>query len=128
MLLSLDHIQRLNLVALFDFLETNGRREAHAICKLQDALDLTNAEKESIELEQVNVEGRGPAYRWNPNKTLPVQEYNLAAPDIKRICQALDGARIVLGRDRWFRSLNAQLPVEEESTATAALNGELINA
>lgn len=110
MKLSLDHVQRLNLVALLDVTEASGRREAHAICKLQDLIDLNAQEREAINLEQVNVGGQGQAYRWDPAKTLPAFEYDLAQPDIERICKALDMARIMLGRDRWFRALNAQLP------------------
>jgi hypothetical protein len=117
MTLSLDHVQRLNLVALLDVMEASGRREAHAICKLQDMIDLTTQEREAIHLEQV-----GQGYKWDPEKTLPAREFDLKADDIERICKALEGARFVLGRDRWFRSLNAQLP-EPDDPPAEVLNG-----
>jgi len=124
MIISLDHVQRLNLVALLDVMEASGRREAHAICKLQDTLDLTPEERETIQLEKVPT-AQGQAYRWDPAKTLPVREIDLATEDIDRICKALDLARIIPGRDRWFRSLNAQLPepTDPPAPATEATNG-----
>ena len=115
--LHLDHVQRLNLVALLDTLEVPGRREAHAICKLQDVLDLDQEEREAIRLEQVNMNGN-QGYRWDASVNLPPKQYDLAPADIERITKALDTARIVLVRDRWFRSLNAQLPEPVESNGS----------
>lgn len=116
MTLSLDHIQRLNLIALLDLVECPGRREAWAVGKLQDLLDLDEEERQTLELHKVVTEGR-ENYQWNGTKTIAPRTYTLATEDIARISRALDKmpGGLVLGRDRWFKPLQAQLPEPEES-------------
>lgn len=115
--LFLDHIQRLNLIALLDVAEWQGRREGHKVCQLQDRLELDEVEKKSIDYaEEAAPDGRRVP-RWSTSKNLPARLFEFSDDDMRRIDKALDNEqlRIVLLRDRWFRSLVAQLPDPDES-------------
>lgn len=120
MTLSLDHTQRLNLIALLDVLEC-PRREAWAVCKLQDLLDLSEAERQQLGYHKEVVDGR-EGYRWDATKSIDRRQYDLGDDDVERISQALDKMpSYMLGRDRWFRSLQAQLP--EPPSNNGHMNG-----
>ena len=112
--LILDHTQRLQLVAMLDRVECQGRREAWAVCALQEKLDLTDEERDGIGYrKQQAPDGREMVF-WNKNGHLP-REYNLSEDEIKWLCNAVDKYRVVLIRDReWWVPLTAQLPKPEE--------------
>lgn len=116
MTLSLDHIQRLNLITLLDAIECSGRREAWATCKLQETLDLNPQEREQIGLrKETTIDGRD-GYRWDLSKSLEPRQYTVNQEDLDRIGRALDLVPVwVLGRERWFKALQAQLPEPVES-------------
>lgn len=116
MTLVLDHTQRLNIIALLDLVECKNRREAWAVCKLQETLDLNDQEREVIGLSREVTSDGQQFVRWDLNKTIDRREYHLSEEDIQRITQALDKIpSYVLGRDRWFKPLQAQLPEPIES-------------
>jgi hypothetical protein len=118
MTLTLDHIQRLNLVAILETLESAGRREAWAVCKLQDQLELNDEEKSAIGLKKETAPDGRERLVWDVTKPTIYCEYEFQNEDIGRICHALDKVPIVLSRDRWFRTLNAQLPEPVESNGS----------
>lgn len=114
--LRLDQSQRLNLVAILDGLECQGRREGFAVCRLQEKIDLNDQERESIGWRKLKAPDGRDYVMWNMNGAGEVREYDLAEDDVKRICQALDKFPVVLGRDKsWWLPLTAQLPEPEES-------------
>lgn len=120
--LNLDHNQRLNLVAILDGLESQGRREAFAVCRLQETIDLNDREREAVGLKKMKTPDGRDYVMWQPNvDTVPAREYELPDADVDRICRALDNYRVVLGRDRlWWEPLIAQLPSPAESNGEAS--------
>lgn len=114
MILTLDHTQRLQLIGMLDGIENVGRREAFAVCRLQEKLELSDQEREAVGFRKFKVENREVA-TWNPNNIAPC-EYDLSEDDVKRICNAIDKYPVVLGRDKsWYTPLTAQLPQPAES-------------
>ena len=114
MTLSLDQNQRLQLIAIFDGLECTGRRETWAVCALQSKLELSDEERQEINLRALSGSDRRTYLVWDNNGAIRVREFEFAADDVGRICRALDGYRVVLGRDRaWWEPLTAQLPEPE---------------
>ena len=123
MTLTLDHVQRLNLIVILDGLECKGRREAWLVCALQQKLDLDDEERAHIGWRKQRTDDGREFVLWNAQNGLPPREYDLPDDDIQRICAALDNAPIVLARDKsWFTPLNAQLPLPkpEEKNGIAA--------
>jgi len=115
MTLSLDLNQRLNLVALLDGLENVGRREAWAVCALQEKLDLDDQERQAVGWQKIKADDGREFVVWNRIGNLESREYDLADEDIRRICNAVDRYPVVLGRDRhWWSPLTAQLPKPAE--------------
>ena len=115
MMLSLDHNQRLNLVAMLDGLECQGRREAWAVCNLQQQLDLSDGEREAIGWRKQKTPDGREYVLWNMSG-IDARPYELNDEDILRICRAVDQYRVVLGRDRsWWEPLTAQLPKPAEA-------------
>jgi hypothetical protein len=111
MQLTLDHTQRLNLLVMLDALECQGRREAFAICRLQEKLELSDQEREAIGWRKIKAEDGREVMLWNNNGSCAAREYDLAEDDIARICHAVDKFPVVLGRDKnWWLPLTAQLP------------------
>ena len=121
--LTLDHVQRLNLIVILDALECQGRREAFAVCRLQESLDLSDGERTQISWRKHKApDGREYAL-WNAQQSLPVRDYEIADDDIKRICKALDAFPVILARDKaWFKPLTAQLPMPAEANGIASAN------
>lgn len=120
MTLTLDHITRLNLVAVLDLLECKGRREAWSVCRLQEQLDLDEGERGAIDLRRESAGDGREYYRWDQTRTLAPRNYELPEEDVQRICRALDNVPLVLGRDRWYKSLEAQLPQPAEANGNHA--------
>jgi hypothetical protein len=112
--LILTHIQRLNLFLLLQGLECHStvpgvaRRQAWCICQLQDRLKMDDGE--TAELGLVWSDNGLPSI--SPGRTIPEKQLEMDEEQIHLICRALDRPDIVyvMGRDRWFHSLQAQLP------------------
>jgi hypothetical protein len=120
MTLTLDYTQRLNLVAMLDACEAQGRREAWAVCALQSRIDLNDQERDAIGYRRMKTpDGRDYA-QWagaNGNAPLPLT-VELDEPDTRRICRAVDNYRVIWVRDRaWYEPLVAQLPPPEDLNA-----------
>ena len=118
MTLSLNHQQRLNLIAVLGTQDIKGR-EAHAIWHLQDTLDLDSTEKEAIEFREQTVNGQ-PIKVWNMQKELPPRSFDLTAADLDRIRRAVeDFPQFKSFRDRvWLEPLLAQLPPSQNGSGT----------
>lgn len=114
--LSLDYNQRLNIIAMLDALEVQGRREGFAICALQERIDLTDEERTAIGWRK-NALSDGREYiTWHAANGSAAQNYELTETDIARIIRAVDNYRVVMGRDGlWWKPLVAQLPALEEA-------------
>ena len=116
MVLNLDHNQRLNVIAILDGLECAGRREAFAVCRLQEKLELSDQERETIGWRRMKAPDGREYVLWSNNGSIEAREYDLAEEDINRICRAMDNYRVVLGRDtHWWTPLTAQLPEPVEA-------------
>ena len=123
MTLTLDYTQRLNIVAMLDALERQGRREDWSICDLQKRIDLSDPERDAIGYKQFK-DGSGRVYAvgWNPpngngNGPGPF-EIELNDADAQRLIRAVENHRMVPMRDRsWWEPLVAQLPPLEEAKA-----------
>lgn len=116
MTLNLDYTQRLNLVAILDMMEVQGRREVHAICNLQNFIDLSDDEKKEINYtKQKATDGREYAM-WAANGSADhVKKFEFSEADKDRITKAIDGYRVILARDKsWWMPLIAQIPIVEE--------------
>lgn len=111
MILSLDHRQRLNLIAVLGASDVRGR-ELHAIWHLQDALELDEAEKETLELREEN-----GIRMWNDRNSIPMRSYDLSEADLNRVHKAIDEfPQLRASRDRiWLEPLLAQMPEPVES-------------
>src|SRR5215831_6021068 len=116
MTLNLDANQRLNLVAILDALECQGRREAFAVCRLQEKIDLSDQEREAIGWRKQRAPDGREFVMWNMNGAISTGEFDLSDDDITRICNAVDKYPVVLGRDKhWWLPLTAQLPKPAEA-------------
>lgn len=110
--LQLDISQRVNLIAILDGVEATGRREAWAVCKLQDQLQITDEEKEHIGWKSLpQPDGRVYATWRMDNGARDLKPFEFADEDMKRVCRAVDQFRMIPSRDRvWWEPLVAQLP------------------
>jgi hypothetical protein len=111
MTLSLDHQQRLNLIAVLGSADFTGR-EQHAVWHLQDSLDLDEAEKQAICFRWQAVNGNGNQLPvWDADKSLPAREFEISEADLRRIRKAIDEfPQFQSRRDRvWLEPLCAQL-------------------
>lgn len=116
MVLSLDHTQRLNVIAMLDRLEVQGRREIFAVCDLQKKLDLSDEERTLIGYRKLKTDDGREYVMWGNNGEIQIHEFDLPEDDVKRICNAVDKYPVVLGRDKhWWLPLTAQLPAPVES-------------
>ena len=114
-MLSLDHIQRLNLSALLGLLEVNVA-ETRAVWKLMDQLALDDEEKFAIGYYTRSINANEVAF-WDQTKSLPLKEYDFAEADIARIRRAIQQFprhRVDMAR-QWLEPLLEQLPIEEEA-------------
>jgi hypothetical protein len=120
--LFLDVPQRVNIVAMLDALECGGRREAYAVCKLQDQINLSDAEKNAINWRKVSSPDGREYATWTMNEAATKHEmFEIADDDVSRLSRAVDQFRMVPGRDRvWYEPLVAQLPAPAEPAAAAA--------
>lgn len=118
--LSLDHNMRLNLIAMLDAVECQGRRDGFAVCRLQEKLDLTDQERETVGFQKMKGQDGREYALWNRNG-LAAREYDLAEDDVKRLAAAMDKYPVVLGRDKhWWLPLTEQLPESAEKNGDKA--------
>lgn len=124
MILSLDHQQRLNLIVLLGMQECNVG-ETRAVWRLQDLLNLDDAEKLELGLSFQTVNGN-ELYQWDRTKTIPIRDYELPETDIARLQRALLACpRIVPGQARaWLEPLLSQMPNAFESNGAAPTKKE----
>jgi hypothetical protein len=110
MTLSLDHQQRLNLIAVLGAADFTGR-DQHAVWHLQDSLELNEAEKQAIGFRLEGINGGPPQVMWDATRTLPAREFEVAEADLRRIRKAIDEfPQFQSRRDRvWLEPLCAQL-------------------
>jgi hypothetical protein len=110
MTLTLDHNQRLNLVFVLGSHDVRGR-ELHAVWHLQDTLDLSEDEKQAIDLRETLVNGQKATY-WDSAKALQPRSFDFVEADIERIRKAMDEfPNMKASRDRlWAEPIYAQLP------------------
>lgn len=132
MILSLDHNQRLNLVSMLDMLESVGRREAWAVCALQEKLELTDEERKAIGWQKTQANDGREFIIWNRLSTIEVRDFDLSEDDVRRICHAIDKYPVVLARDKhWWVPLTTQLPESDgdklEKTGRNRKEGENSN-
>ena len=124
--LQLDVPQRMNICAMLDNLECHGRREVWAVCRLQEALTLSDEEREAVGWQKV-VQPDGREYQvWQLNSSSrATKNYEISDDDLQRLCRAVDQFRMVPGRDRiWYEPLIRQLPPPAEVPASrAVVNG-----
>ena len=109
MTLQLNHTQRLNLSALLGAQRANVG-DMRMFWKLQDKLELTEAEKQAINLRMVRVQDTEmPA--WDRDKTIPEQTFELSETEAARIQKIIDEwPTFVAASDRlWLEPLLAQL-------------------
>lgn len=122
--LRLDIAQRLNIVAMLDQAECpGGRREAWAVCKLQEHIDLTDDEKAAVGWRRLTAPDGREYMTWNlnGNGAYAPKEFEVSDDDVTRLCRAIDGFRVVWGRDRvWYEPLVAQLPQPAEAAGARA--------
>lgn len=131
--LNLNISQRVNIIAMLDGVEAHGRREAWAVCRLQDQFRLTDEEREQIgwKIETVATpQGPREFATWKPDYAArELKPFTIEADDVKRLCAAIDQFRMVPGRDRvWWAPLVEQLPEAAEPTlvpaSQAVVNGQ----
>jgi len=115
MTLFLDHVQRLNMIALLGLMECNVG-ETRALWKLIDQLSLDDDEKQTIGYFVQTFNGE-EVQGWDQTKNLPSKSYDFADTDIVRIRRAVQQFprhRVAMAR-RWLEPLLEQLPMEEEA-------------
>ena len=116
MTITLDHHQRLNLTVLLGLQECRTLQETRRAWKLIDLLTLDDDEKRTIDFT-VRHNGGSENYSWNPEKTLPVREYDLSDSEVAQLEKAISGCpRFIPGQMRgWLEPLLAQLPEPVEA-------------
>jgi hypothetical protein len=88
MTLFLDHQQRLNIIALLGAQKANVA-EMRMFWKLQDALELTGEEKETIEY-RIATQGGIEVPSWNQAKGLPPREFDLSDAEVMRVKKCIE--------------------------------------
>lgn len=114
MTLFLDHVQRLNLIALLGLLECNVG-ETRIVWKLMDQLALNDEEKQTVGYFVQNFNGE-EVQGWDQTKSLPPKTFDFSDADITRVRRAIQQFprhRAAQAR-RWLEPLLEQLPEEKE--------------
>lgn len=115
MTLSLDHQQRLNLVALLGAQRVN-LGEMRSLWKMQDRIDLSEEERAAIghRLELIN---GNEVPMWDRNKKLPPRAIEFSDAEAARIRKVIDEwPHFITSTDRlWIEPLLAQLPPAVEN-------------
>jgi hypothetical protein len=96
---------------MLDGVECTGRREAWAVCRLQEQLNLSDAERDAIGWHKIVQDGREYVLWQQNGASHEVMAFELNDDDVQRLCRALDQFRMVPARDRnWYEPLVRQLP------------------
>lgn len=123
MKLTLDYTQRLNLHALMGA-QRAALDDLRSFWKLQDLIDLTPEEKETINYRATQQNGQAMV-QWDAGKALPLKEYDLSEPEFQRISKMVKEWQpgFLIGADRiWIEPLLAQLDAPPAASA-AVVNG-----
>lgn len=110
MILSLDHQQRLNLIALMGT-QRGSVADIRALWSIQDRLELTAEEKTAIEYRVATQQGiETPS--WNPERGLAPREFELSEAEGLRVRKIIDEwPHFLTAVDRkWILPLLEQLP------------------
>jgi hypothetical protein len=108
MILSLDHVQRMNVCGLLGIQKANVS-EMRAYWRLLDTIELTADEK--AELEYYEAGNGKPLPGWNPEKKIAPREFEFSDADSVLITRAVESYQFQPGNDRvWLEPLLAQLP------------------
>lgn len=108
MKLTLDYTQRLNLHALMGA-QRASLDDLRMFWRLQDQLELTVEEKTAIDYRVVD--GQQPQVLWNPNRVLPLKDFELSDAEYQRVARVLREWQpgFLIGPDRrWIEPLMAQ--------------------
>lgn len=119
--MTLDHQQRLNLIAVLGAYQTKGR-EQHAIWHLQDMLDLNSEEQRKLHLVTETTPDGQTRVSWDPAQSLPPREFDLSSEDLTLIQKALDEfPTFQAWRDRkWMEAIYSQLPASKNGSTGGA--------
>jgi hypothetical protein len=121
MILSLDHQQRLNLIALMGTQRGNVA-EIRMLWNIQDRLDLSAEEREKIEYRVATQNGiEQPS--WNPEKGLPPRDFEVSEAEAQRLRKVVEEwPHFLTAVDRkWILPLLDQLPEAASQPAPAAM-------
>lgn len=113
MTLFLDHVQRLNIIALLGLLECNVG-ETRTVWKLMDQLAINDEEKLAIGYFVQNFNGE-EVQAWDQTKSLPPKTFDFTDADIMRVRRAIQQFprhRVAQAR-HWLEPLLEQMPIEE---------------
>lgn len=105
-----------------------GRREVFAVCRLQERIDLDDDERKAVGWRKAMSPDGRQYVTWNlaTNGAHTLKEIELGDDDVTRLCRAVDGFNVVLGRDRgWYEPLVAQLPQLAEANGARAAAGAI---
>jgi hypothetical protein len=120
MFLSLDHQQRLNLIALMGT-QRGTVAEMRMLWNLQDKLDLDKEEKAAIEYRVATQNGiEQPS--WNPELSLPAKEFEVSEAEAARMRRVIEEwPHFLTAVDRkWILPLLDQLPEASAPAPTPA--------
>lgn len=120
MVLSLDHQQRLNLIALMGT-QRGTVAEMRMLWNLQDKLDLDKEEKAAIEYRVATQNGiEQPS--WNPELSLPAREFEVSEAEAARMRRVIEEwPHFLTAVDRkWILPLLDQLPEASAPAPTPA--------
>src|SRR5262245_9169812 len=110
MILELDHQQRLNLHALMGTQKVSVN-EMRAFWKLQDRIDLSDAEREAIGYRVEMMQGNEVPV-WDRAKSLEPRSYEFTEAEAARIRKVIEEwPHFITNADRkWLEPVLAQLP------------------
>jgi len=111
MRISLDHQQRLNLIALMGT-QRGTVADIRTLWKLQDRMELSEEEKREINYQVIAQDG-AEAVRWDLGKSLPPVEVELSTAESQRLRKIVEEyPNFQLGDRKWIESLLDQLEVD----------------
>ena len=124
MILSLDHQQRLNLIALTG-LQRGNVAEVRMFCSLQERLDLNEEEKRTIEYRVATGQNGMEQPSWNPELSLPARDFEVSETEGQRLRKVVEEYPYFLTAvDRkWIFNLLDQLPEAAPAQVPASPQG-----
>ena len=114
MKLTLDHSQRLNLHALIGA-QRASVDEMRLFWKVQDRIDLNDAERDKIGYREEQVNGMQQIV-WDVYKQLPPQEFEFSSDEFKKISKTVKDWQpgyLIKADRRWLEPLLEQLDFSE---------------